>query len=308
LPRAAKGTARRAASDALYEKEIDELYTRPTPTSTASKNHTLRFRFAEKAQAELRTYLSAHLRIPERDISTTEDLFAFGMDSLQVINLVRAINTARGGDQAPINQEFVYDNPSNEKLFAALYSGARVKEYNEFDDDDEGEKATLSFMEDIYQKEIAHLIEKDGITAPRLYSLKSPFGRPTSSLNYPPNGGVTAWLQVLGSFLINMNNWGLVNTFGICQAFYQSTLPAPYSTSDISWIGTLQGALLLLVGVVSGPLFDQGYFQLMLILGGFGVVFGLIMLSLVTEYYQFLLIQALLIVTCLRLLTSLVLH
>jgi hypothetical protein len=80
LPRAAKGTAQRAANYALYEKEIGELYTRLTPATTASKNHTLQLASAEIAQADLRTYLSAHLRIPERDISTTEDRFAFRMD------------------------------------------------------------------------------------------------------------------------------------------------------------------------------------------------------------------------------------
>jgi hypothetical protein len=131
----------------------------------------------------------------------------------------------------PHQQAFVHDNPSIEKLIAALYSGVQVKVHNEFDDDDEGEKAIWSFMEDIYQKEIAHLIEKDGIITPRRYSLKSPFGRPTSSPIYPPDGGVAAWLQFFGSFLINMNSWGLVNTFGIYQAFSQSTLPASHSAS-----------------------------------------------------------------------------
>ena len=29
----------------------------------------------------------------------------------------------------------------------------------------------------------------------------------TPSLGPPPNGGLTAWLQVFGSFLIAMNNW-----------------------------------------------------------------------------------------------------
>lgn len=30
-----------------------------------------------------------------------------------------------------------------------------------------------------------------------------------------PNGGVVAWAQMLGSCLINLTNWGLVNTFGV---------------------------------------------------------------------------------------------
>lgn len=29
-----------------------------------------------------------------------------------------------------------------------------------------------------------------------------------------PNGGTTAWLQVLASFFLFFNSWGIVNTFG----------------------------------------------------------------------------------------------
>lgn len=30
----------------------------------------------------------------------------------------------------------------------------------------------------------------------------------------PPNGGRAAWLQVLGSFMICFNNWGIVVSYG----------------------------------------------------------------------------------------------
>lgn len=91
-----------------------------------------------------------------------------------------------------------------------------------------------------------------------------------------------------------MNNWGLVNSFGVYQAHFQSVLLPAYSASSIAWIGTLQGTLLL-VGVISGPLFDRGYFRPMLILATFGVVLGMMMLSLSTEYYQIMLSQGLLV-------------
>ena len=32
-----------------------------------------------------------------------------------------------------------------------------------------------------------------------------------------PNGGTTAWLQVLASFFLFFNSWGIVNTFGMLQ-------------------------------------------------------------------------------------------
>lgn len=88
-----------------------------------------------------------------------------------------------------------------------------------------------------------------------------------------------------------MATWGLVNTFGVYQTYYETDLLKTSSSSDISWIGSLQGCLLLLGGLVSGPLFDAGYFHALTATGLFLVVFGLFMTSLCTAYYQVLLAQ-----------------
>lgn len=84
---------------------------------------------------------------------------------------------------------------------------------------------------------------------------------------------------------------GLVNTYGVYQTYYQSTLPQ--SSSEISWIGTFQGFLLVVIGVITGPIYDRGYFRSLLVLGTFLVVFGMVMTSLATEYYQLFLAQGL---------------
>ena len=63
------------------------------------------------------------------------------------------------------------------------------------------------------------------------------------------------------------------------------------SSSNISWIGSAQSFLLLLVGAVSGPIYDRGGFRWLLVVGSFGVVFGHMMLSLCTAYWQVLLAQ-----------------
>ncbi|KAJ6141377.1 hypothetical protein N7470_009767 [Penicillium chermesinum] len=102
----------------------------------------------------------------------------------------------------------------------------------------------------------------------------------------PPNGGVVAWLQVVGAFFLFFNSWGVVNTFGVFQSYYEDTLLPEYSASSISWIGTVQGFLLFIVGVVVGPAFDKGYLKTLIALGTFLVVFGLMMTSLSTKYYQ----------------------
>ncbi|KAF5858748.1 hypothetical protein ETB97_003802 [Aspergillus alliaceus] len=108
----------------------------------------------------------------------------------------------------------------------------------------------------------------------------------------PPNGGFQAWLQVAGSFLIFFNSWGTVNAFGAFQAYYESGLLKDQSSSDISWIGAIQAFLLLLVGVVTGPLYDSGYFRTLVITGSFLVMCGFMALSVCTQYWQVLLAQA----------------
>jgi MFS family permease len=48
----------------------------------------------------------------------------------------------------------------------------------------------------------------------------------------------------------------------------------------------------MVVGAATGPIYDAGYFHELLICGSFLVVFGHMMLSLCTVYYQVLLAQA----------------
>lgn len=106
-----------------------------------------------------------------------------------------------------------------------------------------------------------------------------------------PNGGTQAWLQVIGSWVTLVATWGLVNTYGVYQAYYETNLLASSSASSISWIGSLQACLLMLVGVVAGPLYDSGYFRHLLIVGLFLVVFGQFMTSLGREYWHILMAQ-----------------
>jgi MFS family permease len=108
----------------------------------------------------------------------------------------------------------------------------------------------------------------------------------------PPNGGLAAWSQVAAAFLIFFNTWGMINTFAIFQTYYESGELFVASSSNISWIGSIQSSLLQLTGLVTGPIYDRGYLRLLLLTGSFMVVFGYMMLSLCTKYWQALLAQA----------------
>jgi MFS family permease len=78
----------------------------------------------------------------------------------------------------------------------------------------------------------------------------------------------------------------VINTFGVFQSYYEDVLLKTYSASSIAWIGTVQGFCLFLAGVVVGPIFDKGHLKTLIAIGTFLVVFGLMMTSLSTEYYQ----------------------
>ncbi|KAF1842610.1 MFS general substrate transporter [Cucurbitaria berberidis CBS 394.84] len=106
-----------------------------------------------------------------------------------------------------------------------------------------------------------------------------------------PDGGLWAWLQVLGGFFLLFNSWGVINTYGSYSAYYGTTLLPNTSPSAISWIGSIQAFLLLEVGALTGPIYDAGYFRELLIFGSVMLVLGQMMLSLCTEYWQILLAQ-----------------
>lgn len=107
------------------------------------------------------------------------------------------------------------------------------------------------------------------------------------------DGGLEAWLQVLGSWLLFINTWGLTNSFGTFQTYYSSDAsPIPaYSSSSLSWIGSMQSFLTMFMGTFSGPLLDAGYMRTALVAGTCLEVVGLLATSFSTQLWQLFLFQ-----------------
>lgn len=82
-----------------------------------------------------------------------------------------------------------------------------------------------------------------------------------------------------------------MNTFGVFQAYYETSLLESSSASEISWIGTVQAFILVAFSLVAGPIFDRGYFRTLIITGTFLATFGTMMTSLATDYWQVFLAQ-----------------
>ncbi|KAI0476351.1 putative MFS monocarboxylate transporter [Xylariaceae sp. FL0804] len=107
-----------------------------------------------------------------------------------------------------------------------------------------------------------------------------------------PKLSTRQWLQILSTFIVFLNTWGFLLTSGVFQTYYELYLIPDRSSSDISWISTTCAFILLSAGVVTGPLYDRGWYRAILVSGSLLQVFGLMMLSLSTQYYQLFLCQA----------------
>ncbi|KAK5993252.1 MFS-type transporter [Cladobotryum mycophilum] len=105
----------------------------------------------------------------------------------------------------------------------------------------------------------------------------------------PPDGGLTAWLQVVASLLVNAMTWGYASTFGVYQLHYVQTLNLP--SAQVSWIGSVQVFLTFATCVFSGRLTDMGHARPTLAAGTFLAVFGTFMTSLAHAYWQIFLAQ-----------------
>ncbi|KAK0848485.1 hypothetical protein LTS02_014051 [Friedmanniomyces endolithicus] len=122
-------------------------------------------------------------------------------------------------------------------------------------------------------------------------SLTEPKGPPPGGFDPSqfPDGGLQAWLCVLGCFCILFCSFGWINSIGVFQEYYQTHQLRAYSASTVSWISSLEVFFMFAGGPVIGKL---NYGPRRLLLGGTLLhVFGLMMASLASEYYQFILAQ-----------------
>ncbi|KAH8814599.1 MFS general substrate transporter [Flagelloscypha sp. PMI_526] len=105
---------------------------------------------------------------------------------------------------------------------------------------------------------------------------------PSSHIEAPsfPEGGLGAWKTVAGAFLIQICGFGYTTSYGVYQDYYVRTYLTDKTASSIAWIGSVNTLLVMCGGLVSGRLYDRGYFYWLLGGGSFLTAFALFMLSL----------------------------
>ncbi|GAA5823875.1 hypothetical protein JCM3770_000200 [Rhodotorula araucariae] len=144
-------------------------------------------------------------------------------------------------------------------------------------DDDEGMKAKTSTWD-----------------AEKGYELQEQAGeeRPEETAADFPEGGLRAWLCVLGSTLVLLCTFGLSNSFGTFLQYYHTHQLAAYTTSEISWIGSAHLFITFSCAFGAGVAFDRGFFRYQLALGSIAWLGGVFGLSFARTFAQIFVCQA----------------
>ncbi|KAH9912094.1 monocarboxylate permease [Epithele typhae] len=110
---------------------------------------------------------------------------------------------------------------------------------------------------------------------------------------YVPDGGMGAWTVLLGSTSALFASAGMINSYGTFQDYYESTLLPSSASATISLIGSLQVFLLYGAGPITGRIFDAYGTKVLVPVGSFLSVLGVMMLSLAQkdQVYQVFLSQ-----------------
>lgn len=107
---------------------------------------------------------------------------------------------------------------------------------------------------------------------------------------------VLSWTTVAGAWIVQFTTFGYIWSFGVFQDFYLNTYPEVHkSAPKVAWIGSLQLMMTFALALVSGKLFDAGWFHAVMMLGSLIFGMGTFVLSFVdpTKYFPLFLTQGL---------------
>ncbi|KAL1977787.1 hypothetical protein VTN31DRAFT_646 [Thermomyces dupontii] len=110
------------------------------------------------------------------------------------------------------------------------------------------------------------------------------------------DGSVRAWLVAFGASCIFFCALGYANSFGVFQEYYLSHQLQHRSPDDVAWVGSLAAFLQFAAGSIGGPLFDR-FGAIVIHVSSVLYVFAIMMISLCTEYWHFMLAQGVLLGT-----------
>ncbi|KAK7205608.1 major facilitator superfamily domain-containing protein [Myxozyma melibiosi] len=117
---------------------------------------------------------------------------------------------------------------------------------------------------------------------------------PDSPHLYPVDVGYRPWLTLFGATCGMLPTFGYLVAIGIFQDYYQNNQLRDYSPSQISWINSLDIFLTIFLAVIVGPIYDVVGPRPLIIPGTIIMTLGVMLTSISTQYYQFILTQGIL--------------
>ncbi|KUI73513.1 Riboflavin transporter MCH5 [Cytospora mali] len=104
-----------------------------------------------------------------------------------------------------------------------------------------------------------------------------------------PEGGLQAWLVVLGAWLALVSSLGLMNTLATFQAYLTTHQLADYDDGTVGWIFSVYTFMVFFLGLYIGPLFDKYGPRWLILAGTISVSASLMLFSISTELWHFIL-------------------
>ncbi|CAI6099509.1 unnamed protein product [Clonostachys chloroleuca] len=104
-----------------------------------------------------------------------------------------------------------------------------------------------------------------------------------------PEGGLRAWMVVLGAWCAMIPSMGMLNSLAILEAWLSEHDLQGIPKSTTGWVLSTYAFFLFFCGAQIGPIFDSYDVRWLIIPGSVGMIASMICMSFSKEFYQYLL-------------------
>ncbi|KZV82065.1 MFS general substrate transporter [Exidia glandulosa HHB12029] len=118
---------------------------------------------------------------------------------------------------------------------------------------------------------------------------------PAAGVDDYPEGGLKAWLVVLGAACVTCATFGFINSWGVFQSIYEENLLRDVEPSTIAWIGSIQYSLVFFPGLLTGRMFDLGWYRIPQLFWSIVLVVAVFLVAECTKYWHFVLVQGIML-------------
>ncbi|KAF2751333.1 MFS monocarboxylate transporter-like protein [Sporormia fimetaria CBS 119925] len=105
-----------------------------------------------------------------------------------------------------------------------------------------------------------------------------------------PEGGLQAWLVVIGGFAASVVGFGIMNTVGIFNDYLKQNDLKDYPESTVGWIFSIYVFLAFFCGIQIGPVFDAHGPRLLVLGGSVLMTLSMFLLGVCSEFWHFIIV------------------